>query len=209
MGLFTVPETLPFGVALAVMLGLAVLEGLGLFTATSPGQWLDNLVPDTDGPDGLHATMDWLHLGRVPVLVLLILFLAGFALCGYLLQLLAHGLSGHYLPGWLAALPAVLGGLSTVRGLGAVVAWIIPRDETSAVSDATLIGRAGVVTIGTARTGMAAEVKVKDHLGRGHYLMVEPDTPDEEFPQGTAVLIVKKVGATYRGIRNPHPDLLT
>jgi Protein of unknown function (DUF1449) len=206
--LFTAPETVPFGVALGVMIALAVIEGLGLFTAMSPSQWLDNLVPDIDAPDGVEGALGWLHLGRVPVLVLLILFLVGFALCGYAVQLIARGVLGAYLPAWLAALPALLMGLTTVRGLGALLAYIIPRDETSALNEEALVGRAGVVTQGTARRGHAAEVRVRDLHGRSHYLRVEPDVDGDEFAEGTAVLVVKKVGAAYRGIHNPHPDLL-
>jgi Protein of unknown function (DUF1449) len=206
--LFTAPETVPFGVALGLMIALAVVEGVGLFTAMSPSQWLENLVPDIDAPDGVDGALGWLHLGKVPLLVLLILFLVGFALCGYAVQLIARGVFGAYLPAWLAALPALLMGLTTVRGLGALLGYIIPRDETSAVNEEALIGRAGVVTQGTATRGHAAEVKVRDHLGRSHYLRVEPDVEGDEFAEGTAVLVVKKVGATYRGIHNPHPDLL-
>jgi membrane protein implicated in regulation of membrane protease activity len=123
-------------------------------------------------------------------------------------QLIARGVLGSYLPMWLASLPAVLMGLTTVRGVGALLAYIIPRDETSAVGEEALIGRAGMVTQGIARRGSAAEVKVRDHLGRAHYLRVEPDVDGEEFAEGTAVLIVKRVGASYRGIHNPRPDLL-
>ncbi len=205
--LFNAPETVPFGAALALMLGLAVIEGVGLFTAMSPSQWLDNLVPELDA-DGVEGALGWLHVGKVPMLVLLILFLLGFALCGYAVQLIARGVLGSYLPMWLASLPAVLMGLTTVRGVGALLAYIIPRDETSAVGEEALIGRAGMVTQGIARRGSAAEVKVRDHLGRAHYLRVEPDVNGEEFAEGTAVLIVKRVGASYRGIHNPHPDLL-
>lgn len=205
--LFFAPETVPFGVALALMLGLAVIEGIGLFTAMSPSQWLDNMVPELDA-DGLEGALGWLHVGKVPMLVLLILFLLGFALCGYALQLIARGALGTYLPLWAAIVPAALMGLTTVRGLGALLAYIIPRDETSAVGEEALVGRAGMVTQGTARRGQAAEVKVRDHLGRAHYLRVEPDVDGDEFPEGTAVLIVKRVGASYRGIHNPHPDLL-
>jgi membrane protein implicated in regulation of membrane protease activity len=205
--LFFAPETVPFGVALAVMIGLAVIEGIGLFTAMSPSQWLDNMMPELDA-DGVEGALGWLHVGKVPMLVLLILFLLGFALCGYAVQLIARGVFGSYLSMWLAALPATLMGLTTVRGVGALLAYIIPRDETSAVGEEALIGRAGTVTQGVARRGHAAEVKVRDHLGRAHYLRVEPDVDGEEFAEGSAVLIVKRVGAAYRGIHNPHPDLL-
>ncbi|WP_292932847.1 YqiJ family protein [Noviherbaspirillum sp.] len=206
MTLFTAAETLPFGVAACVMIGLGIIEGIGIFTAMSPSQLLDNLVPDS--PESVDGALGWLHVGKVPLLVLLILFLLGFSMSGYAIQMFAHGLLGTYLAPWIAAVPATFIGFSTVRALGGLLAYIIPKDETTAVSNLSLIGRAGVVVTGTARAGMAAEVRVRDQHGNPHYLMVEPDVPDEEFEQGTEVLIVKKNGAIYRGIRNPHPALL-
>ena len=206
MNLFTAAETLPFGIAACIMIGLGVIEGVGVFTAMSPSQLLDHVVPDM--PEGVDGALGWLHVGKVPLLVLLTLFLLGFSISGYLIQMFMHGLMGRYLPSLVAAIPAAFIGLSTVRALGGLLAWIIPKDETSAVSNMSLIGRAGIVITGTARNGMAAEVRVRDQYGNSHYLMVEPDLPEDEFGEGTEVLIVSKAGATYRGIRNPHPALL-
>lgn len=210
LSLFTAAETLPFGVALGLVVGIAVIEGVGAFLAVSPSAWLEDLLPDKDlNPDGIiDGPLGWLHVGQVPLLVLLILFLTGFALGGYVVQMFVRGLFGGYAPMWLAAIPAGLIGLSTVHALGALIAYIVPKDETSALSEQTFIGRAGVVTGGTAKRGLAGQIRVRNTQGRTHYLMVEPDIEGEEFPEGTEVLIVKKVGATYRGIRNPHPDLL-
>lgn len=206
MSLFTAAQTLPFGVAACLMIGLGVIESVGMFTSVSPSQLLDNLLPEP--PDGFDGALGWLHVGKVPMLVLLVLFLLGFSMSGYAIQILSHGAFGTYVPSWIAAVPAFLVGTSTVRAFGGLLARIIPKDETTAVSNQSLIGRAGVVITGTAKTGMAAEVRVRDQHGNSHYLMLEPDLPDEEFEQGTEVLIVKKAGATYRGIRNPHPALL-
>lgn len=204
MTLFMAPQTLPFGVAILLMIGLGVIEGIGALSALSPSQMFDQLFefdhPDLDGPLG------WLHVGKVPLLVLLILFLVGFAISGYAIQIFCIGLFGTYLPAILAVAPAGFIGLATVRGMGGLLARIIPKDETAAVSEQTLIGRAGVVITGTARQGMAAQVKVRDQYGNHHYLMVEPDDAGIEFEQGTEVLIVKKQGATYLGIQNPHPS---
>ena len=206
MTLFMAPQNLPFGVAILILIGLGLIEGIGAFTALCPSQMFDSHFeldhPDIDGPLG------WLHVGKVPVLVLLILFLLGFAISGYAIQILCVGLLGNYLPAILAAVPAGFIGLSTVRVIGGVLAHIIPKDETAAVSERTLIGRAGVVVTGTARQGMAAQVKVRDQHGNCHYLMVEPDDAGVEFEQGSEVLIVKKQGATYLGIRNPHPAII-
>ena len=206
--LFIAHETLPFTVAFCIMLGLAVIEGVGLFTALSPSEWLDGLVPSIDAPEGLQGALGWLHIGKVPMLVLLILFLFGFAMCGYVVQLMARNIAGIYLPGFVAAAPALFAGIATVRGLGSVLAHIIPRDESSAVSEQDLLGLTGVVTQGIARHGHPAEVKVRDTNGRYHYLRLEPDVDTDTFAEGTTVLVVRKLGAVYRGIHNPHPEIL-
>lgn len=91
---------------------------------------------------------------------------------------------GHYLPAWLAGL-LVPSGLATVRGLGALVAHIIPQDETSIVSERSLLGRSGVVSAGAARRGLAAQARVRDAHGRTHYLMVEPDIDCDIFERRT------------------------
>jgi hypothetical protein len=208
VSLFIADQNLPFGIGFALIIGIALLEGIGMLVSLSPSNLLDNLIPEIDGEGGLDRVLGWLHLGKVPALVLLLLFLTGYTLFGYGLQMVAHGLFGAYLPAWIAGVMAVPSGLATVRGLGSLIAHIIPRDETSSVSEQTLVGRVGVVVAGTARRGLAAQAKVKDSLGRSHYLMVEPDLDDELLDEGTQVLIVRKSGAFYRCIANPHPHLM-
>lgn len=208
MSLFTAPQNLPFGIGFALIVCIALIEGLGMLISISPSNLLDDWLPDIDGDTGLDRVLGWLHVGKVPALVLLLLFLAGYTVFGYSLQLVANGLVGSYLPAMLAGLLAVPAGMATVRGLGALVAHIIPRDETSAVSEQSLVGRVGVVVTGAARRGLAAQARVKDNHGRAHYLMVEPDLEDEIFEEGAQVLIVRKAGAFYRCIANPHPELM-
>lgn len=199
-------ETWPFGSALLLMLVLFVMEGAGLLFAASPSSWLDGLVPDL--PDSLEGPLAWLHVGKVPFLILLGILLAGFSISGYAIQAFSHALFGQLIPAWLACVPAMLGGMFLVRALGGLLARVIPGDETSAVSEMSLIGRAGIVVQGIARKGSAAQIKLKDMHGRTHYVLVEPDLPDETFEEGVSVLLVKKNGARYMGIRNPHPELI-
>jgi hypothetical protein len=199
-------ETWPFGSALLLMLALFIMEGAGLLFAASPSSWLDGLAPDL--PDSLEGPLAWLHVGKVPFLILLGIFLAGFSMSGYAIQAFSSALFGQLMPAWLAAVPAMLGGMSLVRGLGGLLARLVPSDETSAVSEMSLIGRAGLVVQGTARQGSAAQMKLRDMHGRTHYVLVEPDLPGETFEEGVSVLLVKKNGARYMGIRNPHPELL-
>jgi Protein of unknown function (DUF1449) len=208
VSLFTAPETLPFGVGFGLIVGIALFEGLGMLVSMSPSNLIDDWLPDVSGDGALDRVLGWLHVGRVPALVLLLLFLTGYVLFGYGLQMVSHGLFGGYLPAWMAGLLAVPSGMATVRGLGSLIAHIVPRDETSAVSEQSLVGRVGVVTAGAARRGLAAQARVRDVHGRSHYLMVEPDIDDEVFEEGAQVLIVRKAGAFYRCIANPHPGLM-
>ena len=208
MSLFAATQNLPFGIGFALIVGIALLEGLGMLFSMSPSNFLDDVLPEIDGDSGLDRVLGWLHLGKVPALVLLLLFLSGYTVFGYSLQVVANGLFGGYLPAWLAGLLAVPAGMATVRGLGSLIAHIIPRDETSVVSEQSLVGRVGVIISGAARRGLAAQARVKDSHGRSHYLMVEPDIDDEVFDEGAQVLIVRKTGAFHRCIANPHPTLM-
>lgn len=206
MVLFLAPETWPFGAALAVMVGLAVIEGAGMLIAHSPSAWIDGLLPDL--PHSWEGALGWLHPGKVPILVLFILFLGGFSVAGYVVQAVAHSILGTMLPAWLAAIPAWLAGLSTLKFLGGLIAQVFPGDETTAVSEQTFIGRTATVIAGIARQGLAAQAKVRDANGNAHYVMVEPDIAEQSFAEGTSVLLVRKAGTNFRCIANPHPELL-
>jgi hypothetical protein len=204
MDFFTAAPTAPFGVAALVLVGLVLLEAIGLLLALNPSALLDDLIPDVEGAGTLGSLLGWLHVGRVPVLVLVLVLLTGFSLGGYGVQRISLSLLGDYMPGALASLAAVPLGLLSVRWFGTALGRLVPHDESSAVSEASFIGRGGLITGGIARHGMAAQTLVKDHHGRSHYLMVEPDTDGDQFAIGTAIIIVAKQGAFYRGIRDPQ-----
>ena len=215
MSLFLAEQSWPFAVALIVMVALAVLEGASLLIGGSGLSGLVDHAFDLDadanldagihGPGGL---LGWLHLGRVPLLMLLILFLTAFGIAGLLIQILARGVFGGFLPAGLASVGAFLAAVPAVRVGGFVLEKVLPKDESSSVSLDALIGRIGVIVIGRARAGVAAEARVRDEHGRSHYVMVEPDQEDSVFEAGTEILLVKRLGAKYRAIRNPHTGLM-
>jgi hypothetical protein len=206
MNILIAIETWPFAAALVILLALGVIEGFGLFLGHSPSEWLQDFLPDA--PDGADGVLGWLHWGKVPLLVLLVLFLMGFSMGGYVVQSLANGALGNMLPVWLASMPALLTGLASMHTVGGLIARIVPRDETAAVSENSLIGRAAVVSRGIAKTGYAAEAKVRDIHGKLHYVMVEPDLPGQVFAEGASVVLVSKIARGYSCIANPHPQLL-
>lgn len=115
----------PFGVAALILIGLVLLEVLGMLVALSPSHLLDQLLPDVSHPEGDLAAdgfLDWLYIGRVPVLVLLILFLLGFSLTGYAVQFGSQAVLGTALPVWAAAIGALVLSVFFVHTVGGAVA---------------------------------------------------------------------------------------
>ena len=83
----------------------------------------------------------------------------------------------------------------------------MPRDETSAVTEDSLLGRIAVITLGTARVGYPAEAKVRDQHGYSHYIRLEPDSSGCSFDQGSEVLLLTRQGTVYQGILNTNKHL--
>jgi hypothetical protein len=218
MNLLLAPETWPFAVASLLILSIAVIEGVALLIGTTATGWLDSLLhhsPDgllhhaPDAPESPDSWLGWLHLGKVPLLVLVILFLALFALVGFALNLAAAGVFGALIPPLIAAPVAAVAAVPLMRVCAGGIAHLIPSDQTYAVSLDTLVGRVAVIISGTARLGYPAQGKVTSEHGQVLYVMVEPDAADLTFAQNDAVLLVKRLSGTrFQGIRNPRPDLL-
>jgi len=125
--LINAPETEIFGIAIALMVLLGVLEVISML-AGGISDWLDNLLPDSltetaHAEVGLDAAdagvfvrfLSWLYVGRVPVLMLMVVFLAVYGLTGYLFQTTFAAVFGSYLNGWLAAVAVWFLSLPLVR----------------------------------------------------------------------------------------------
>ncbi len=209
----------PFAIALTVMVLIALMEGVGTLFGMGLSNMVEGLLPDLDldvdvdlpegeTPFAMSRLLGWLRFGQVPALILLIIFLTAFGLIGLSLQTIADNTFGILAPGWLASIAAFAVSLPLVRLVGGVLGKILPKDETSAVSDQTFIGRIAVITLGTSKQGSPAEGRLEDQYGQTHYLMIEPDLAEEEFSQGEQVLLVKKSGSIFRAIRNTSQILV-
>jgi hypothetical protein len=194
----TSPALWPFSLALIILLGLIILEVIGLLLAASPFHGLDHVLPDV--PDG---ALEWLHVGKVPILVLMLLFLLGFSLTGFIIQFIGMYWSTQFFPASIVILPALIGGLALVRTLGLMIGHLIPQDQTFAISDLALIGRLATISGGVAQVGCPAQARVRDQHGRLHYIQVEPE--QGELPLGTEVILTDKIGVCYRArLLLPH-----
>ena len=84
-----------------------------------------------------------------------------------------------------------------------MIGRIIPKDETAAISRESFVGRMGVVSAGSARHGLPAQIRITDEHGTTHYLLAEPDDEGEEYGPGTPVIVVSLAGAKARVMRDP------
>ena len=207
------PEMLPFAVALGLVVLLAVVEAASLLLGGSLSAGLDSTHADLHvdaghaavhhihvEPGAFGKLLDWLCVGRVPALILLIIFLCGFGITGLALQGVLKAAAGTALHPVLASLGALAAALPITRLGGQLFARIMPRDQTEAVSRDSFVGRVAVVTAGTARRGLPAEAKLRDAFGQTHYLRVEPNDDQATLVAGTEVLIVRRDGAVFHAI---------
>lgn len=135
----------------------------------------------------------------MPAPILLIILLTSFGLAGLAVQGAAATLVGGALPAWLAALPAAAAGVLSMRYLGRAFAFVLPNEETEAVSRESFIGRPALITFGEVSTGTPAQARLHDEFGQAHYMMVEPD---DRFAQGEEVILVRAEGIRFHVIRN-------
>jgi hypothetical protein len=199
------PDNVPFVAALVLMLLIGAVEALGLGGGMAVGEGIEGL--DGDVNVETPSLLSWINVGRLPLLMLVVVFLFGFGMTGLIGQRLIAAIIGQPGPWFLAAPLAFAVALPVTRVFGRGVARIMPRDETTAVSRDSLVGRVAVIITGDAAQASAAQARVRDEHGQVHYVMVEPDNAADVFAQGSNVLLVRHAGAKYFAIHNTSVSL--
>jgi len=198
--LLLAPDMLPFSGALVLMLLIGLLMAFGL------GDFVDGVDTDIDtgiggdvtaGGDGLLALLGF---GRLPLMMLLVLFLAVFGLVGLVGQQLAVAATGATLTAWIAGPAAAMLAGPMTGALARPIARILPHDETSAIDRDALIGRFGRIQLGTAASGSPARAEVKDGYGLVHLVMVEPDNADQQLREGEEIILVRRENELFKAI---------
>lgn len=211
------PDFAPFTIALIVMLAIGAVELASLLIGFSPSSAIESVLPDVDIPDvdvpeidapdlaapelsGFASVLSWLSVGRMPILVLLVIFLTAFGLSGYIVQWLSTAIFSGPMSAWLAAIPALLGGAFATRHIGRWLGKLFPRDHTEAASQRDMIGSYATIIRGVAKQGQPAEAKTTDLRGRTHYVLIEPNDAATSYAQGDRVFIVGKEKTVYRAV---------
>ncbi|MDP5277589.1 YqiJ family protein [Sphingomonas sp. DG1-23] len=174
-------------IVLMLLIGLVQLIGLG-----GPGADID--------ADGDLDLLSWLGVGRLPLLMVLVVFLAVFGVGGLILQQALLDLTGAPLDAWIAVPAVALAALPLTGFAARGLARILPHDHTTAVPLEALIGKSAQVVTGRATLGSPARARAEDHHGQAHYVMVEPDRSGAVFEEGEQVLLVRREGDLFRAI---------
>lgn len=199
---------LPYTIAISIVFLFTLIEILGLLVGLSLLEMFDNISPfdlDADSAlplegSGLTSVFDWLCINRLPMLIWLILLLTHFAITGFSLNFIAVS-SFEWQPSLYISLPVTICiALILTHFVGAALAKIIPKNDSSAVSTAAFNGKLARITIGTATKGNPAEAVLTDDNNQKHYVMVEPAYEHERFTQGTEVVIVEKLTSSWLAI---------
>lgn len=205
------------------MLAIGVVEAISLVSGFSPSAAIEETLPDVDVPDvsapepagttvldapaasgaelgTFSQVLGWLSVGRLPLLMLFVIFLTAFGVLGWLVQWAALGAIRATVSPWLATVPALIGAAYSTRYLGRWLGRIFPRDHSEAASQNDLIGSYATIIRGEARKGQPAEAKTTDLRGRSHYVLLEPDAAHTTYAAGARVFIVGRSRNIYRAV---------
>lgn len=200
--IFLTPDYAPFAIAFLVMVGIGMIEAVGL------GIGHLDLDHDIDGDIGHWSVLDWLGLGsQIPILIWLTSLLACFSLSGVALQQIATAVSGAPFHAAIAAAIAAAVALVLNGFVASAFARILPTYESTVISRDELVRRRGTILEGQARRGAPARAKVVDQHRQVHYVMVEPHNDGDVLSQGDTGLLVRREGTIFFLLPDSPPAL--
>jgi len=202
-------DNLYFGIAIAIMLGIAILEGVTLLLGFAISSIVDSMMPDVDFDAHVHADFDadnalskilsWVRIGKVPMLMLVVIFLTSFGLVGYGIQGVAMKISGEFISLTFAAWVSLFISIPILRICATTLERLMPNDETDAVSRDSFINRVATLTLAPVNPTRPVEAKVKDEHGNTHYVMLISDG-DFNIPLTSDALIISRDGNVFKAI---------
>lgn len=189
-----------FSIALSIVFIVGTLEMVFSLVGASISSLFEGILPDIDIPDtdtdnfsSFADIFSWLNKGRVPLIMIFLIFLTFFGLSGLIIQAIAFYLKSSYLFTPVAVIIAFIVTLPLTRLSSVFLAKIMPRDETTVVSTNSFIGETCEIVLGTATYEKFVEAKIKDQFNETHYIMVKAANEGESFHKGDKVFIKSKI----------------
>lgn len=188
----SVDYNFPFALSIALMLLFSVFEIVSfLLLGGALSHWLDSFLPDGVDvdldADGLHAfdslesALAWLYVGRVPMMMLMVLYFTIFGLTGFTVQYLMMEIFNNPLNVWLAAILTFVVSLVLMHYAAGGLYKVMPKDETTALSVTDLVGREATIILGECKIGKPAQAKLTDQFNQTHYILIEPELDLEKI----------------------------
>lgn len=182
----------PFALSIALMLLFSVFEIVSfLLLGGALSHWLDSFLPDgvdvdldADGLhvfDSLESALAWLYVGRVPMMMLMVLYFTIFGLTGFTVQYLMMEIFNNPLNVWLAAILTFIVSLVLMHYAAGGLYKVMPKDETTALSVTDLVGREATIILGECKIGKPAQAKLTDQFNQTHYILIEPELDLEKI----------------------------
>lgn len=145
-------------------------------------------------PDFLEAgNGDWgdiVNPGKVPWLVLMVLFASSFSIIGYSIQWITLGIVGDLFSPLIVAPVSLAASLPFVSFGSRKLSLILPRDETNAVTIDSLIGKGGVVNTGPINNTEFGFARFTDDHGVDHNICVIGED-EENIDNGSKVVLLR------------------
>ncbi len=201
---FAAHENTPFLVALAVLLALTLLTAAASLLGFIGDTDLD-LDLDVDTP--IDAILDFLGIASTPSSILVVIASTSFFLGGFITQNVAKSITGSFLSGWIAILPALVVALTLTNITGRAFKRIKLKEHTTAVHSDTFIGKSAKIVGGTATKDLPAQAKLTDEHGQVHYFLVQPARHQDSLTEGMEVVLLTRKGPKYFAIPAEEFDL--
>lgn len=173
------PENAPFSLALSITVGLFLLQIISSLLGLSSETHHD-VEHDIDGDleadynFSIGGALNFIHVGKIPVLIILSIILASFGLSGIIAQSTICNIFGVVANPWFIAPVSGFFSITVTHFLGNLITKIFPKTESYAIHLKDLIGYEAKITVGTATLTTPAEAKVIDKFGGAHYIRVKP-----------------------------------
>lgn len=152
--------------------------------------------PEFGGKDGVSGFLDWMNAGHVPFTVFFAATLMIWSIVGFIIQWVSFKTIGNVLP-WMLAVPvALIPTILTTRYTTKWLAYLVPREYTTAVYLDSLEGQVGPVTINASPLA-AGQAKVKDAHGQIHYVRILPEG-EEDLRQGDDVVLLEATNHIFK-----------
>lgn len=203
MGLFeflTSVSNLPFSIAGVFLIGLVLLETVGVLVAgAGPSHLLDALDGKNHHVDlGEFAAeaLGYLHWGKVPMIVLLSSLAGLYSIGGFGVQSLAHWISGGLLPALVASIPAGMVAVFGTHFLARPLARLMPSDTGDAITRKDMLGMVGTVISGPVSEGLPGEARVRDFKGGLHVVRIEA-AAGQRLAVGSEIVLTGSAGPFY------------